>query len=229
MPETSTRIDQASASAGLGEATVRDTARTRTVDELVQQLVQGAGYLRNQTRILGQDVAQTDHDLRRIHQDAFGLQLSQRARSVARRSAVELLNSLADAGFAWRDVARLVGVSVPALRRWRQGEPPTGPHLQAITKIVAFKEILETDHFVQEVASWMEIPISPEAPVTPLDVAADGSYEALLELAAEQASPEEVLDRWDPDWRERFGSEFEVFEVADGELGIRRSAGVDRS
>lgn len=193
-----------------------ETAAPNTVSRTmtIQELVDDAGHLRNTTRVLGEDVAE-------IHHQAFKAQLNDRARQLAKQSPGDMLNQLADGGFAWRDIARLVGVSVPAVRRWRQGESPTGEHLLAIARIVAFEQILREDHLVSDVASWMEMPLSPEVAVTGLDLAADGLYEDLLDLVAAHATSEAVLDRWQPAWRERYMSEFEVFEAPDGEIGIR--------
>lgn len=186
------------------------TERTRTIGELVAH----AGHLRNMTRMLGEDVEQ-------VHREAFEVQLETKARELTKRAAADLLNELADQGFAWRDIARLIGVSVPAVRRWRLAESPTPAHLLAIAKLLAFVEIVRDDHMVVDVAAWMEVPISAEAPVTAMDLAAAGRFGDLLELAALHVSAEYVLDRWQPDWRERYRSEFEVFEAPDGELGIR--------
>ena len=35
------------------------------------------------------------------------------------------------------------------------------------------------------------------------------------------SKPEQVLDAWNPDWRERYRSDFEVFVAGDGNLAIR--------
>ncbi|MGH9103705.1 MAG: hypothetical protein ACRDYD_12095, partial [Acidimicrobiales bacterium] len=103
-------------------------SRARTIDELVED----AGHLRNVTRLLGQDVAEAGRQVSEVHHQVFQAQLNAKARDMAKRPAIEMLDELAGRGFAWRDIARLVGVSVPAVRRWRQGESPTGPHLLAI-------------------------------------------------------------------------------------------------
>lgn len=192
-------------------------SRTRTIDELVEEV----GHLRSRGRLLGDDVAEVGRQTEEIHRRFIEEQLNIRARKVAGRSAADLLEELAGHGFAWRDIARLVGVSVPAVRRWRQGEPPTGTHLLALARLVAFIETLSMDHLISDVAGWMEMPLAPEAPVTGIDLAAGGRYADLVELAAAHSTPEAVLDRWRPGWREHFRSDFEVFEAADGERGIR--------
>ncbi len=195
-------------------------SRTRTIDELVED----AGHLRNVTCLLGDDVAEAGRQVSEVHHQAFQAQLNTKARDMAKRPATEMLEELARRGFAWRDIARLVGVSVPAVRRWRQGESPTGPHLLAIARLLAFTEILRVDHLVSDVAGWLEMPLVPEAPLTGIDMAADGRFVDLLDLTTGHATPEAVLDRWQPGWRERIFSEFEVFEAADGELGLRPTA-----
>ena len=191
--------------------------RTRTIDEVVAE----AGHLRSRARLLGDDVAETNRQMSEMHQQAVAVQLEAKALGIAKQSVGEMLNELADAGFAWRDIAALAGVSVPAVRRWRQGEAPTGPNRLAIARIVAFVETLRDDHLVSDVASWMEVPLVPDAPVTAIDLAAAGRLQEVVEIAAGHSTGEEVLDRLQPGWRERYRSDFEVFEAPDGELGTR--------
>jgi hypothetical protein len=164
--------------------------------------------------LIGEDVGET-------HRQALELQLNILGRQLAKHDPRDTLNSLADIGFAWRDVARLVGVSVPAVRRWRQGEPPTGPHLFAIGRLAAFIEILNRDHMVTNPVPWLEMPLSDEVPLTGIDVAAAGHYEELIDLAADHMGPEDLLTRLNPNWREDMRSDVEVFRAEDGELGLR--------
>lgn len=203
-------------SASVTDAPVRVT-KTRTIDELVEDV----GYLRNVGRVLGQDVADTNRQVSELHHQAIVAQLDTRARQVAKQGMEAVLADLAESGFAWRDIARLVGVSVPAVRRWRQGEQSTGQNLLAASRLLAFVQILEADHLISNAASWLEMPLTSAAPVNGLDLVADGLYHDLLDVAANQKSSEEVLDAWQPDWRARYASDFEVFTAADGEMGIR--------
>jgi hypothetical protein len=191
--------------------------RTRTIDDLVDD----AGHLRNVTRLLGDDVAATNQEVGALHHRAFETQLNVRAREAAKRSAREMLESLARRGFAWRDISRMVGVSVPAVRRWRQGEPPTGPHLLAIARLLSFTEILRVDHLIADVGSWMEMPLVPEVPLSGIDLATEGRFVDLFDLATNNEGPESILDAWRPGWRDDYRSEVEVFDAPDGELGLR--------
>ncbi|MGH9044179.1 MAG: hypothetical protein ACRDVP_04980 [Acidimicrobiales bacterium] len=85
-------------------------------------------------------------------------------------------------------------------------------------------EILRVDHLVSDVAAWMEMPLVREAPTTGIDLAVDGRFGDLLDLATGHDSSEALLDRWQPDWRDNFTSEFEVFEAADGEMRLRMNS-----
>lgn len=190
---------------------------TRTIDELVEVV----GHLRNVQRLIKQDMRETASQTQELHRRAFQQQINLKAREAAKRPASEMLNSLADQGFAWRDVARIVGVSVPAVRKWRHGETPTPRHLMSIAQFYALTVILREDHLVFNVARWMEVPLIPDATVTGLDLAAFGKYVDLCELAAQQVTPEEVLDRLEPGWRDNRWSNVEVFRAADGEFGLR--------
>jgi len=191
--------------------------RTRTIDEVVAE----AGHLRSRARLLGEDAAETDREVSELYRQALIEQLDAKARVIAKRSVGEMLSELADAGFAWRDIAALAGVSVPAVRRWRQGEAPTGANRLAVARIVALVGILRDDHLVSDVASWMEVPLVPDAPVTAIDLAVAGRLQEVVEIAAGHSTGEDVLDRSQPGWRERYRSDFEVFEAPDGELGTR--------
>ena len=91
---------------------------TRTSQD---ELAEHAGYLHSVTRVLSDGAAG-------FHHRTIEMQLRSRTEEAAKRSAPDLLNELADLGIAWRDIARMVGVTVPAVRKWRQGETATGIH-----------------------------------------------------------------------------------------------------
>lgn len=193
------------------------TTRTRTIDEVVAEV----GHLRSRARLLGEDAAETDREAGEVYREALLEQLDVKARITAKRSVGDMLGELADAGFAWRDIAALVGVSVPAVRRWRQGEAATGANRLALARIAALVEMLRDDHLVSDVASWMEVPLVSGAPVTAIDLASAGHFQEVVEIAAGHSTGEDVLDRVQPGWRGRCRSDYEVFEAPDGELGTR--------
>lgn len=188
---------------------------TRTIEERARDIADRAGHIRNQTNLLGDDAADLQHN-------AFRLQLDNHVADLARQRPVALLERLSMLGFAWRDIARMVGVSIPALRRWRNGEPPSGDNRRAIAQLLAFAEIIQDDHLlVQEVASWMEVPIVGDAPVTPIDLYAAGRLDTVYDLAARQCTPEGALDQADPGWREKYRTDWEVAVADDGQPYLR--------
>jgi len=202
---------------GIETSSPEEVTRTQTIHEVVED----AGYLRSRARLLIDDVTEANRKVGELHQRAVASELDANARLIAKRSVSDMLSELANAGFAWRDIAALVGVSVPAVRRWRQGEPATGTNRLAIGRLVALLELLRDDHLVFEVASWMEVPIAVDAPVTAIDLALADRLQDIVDIAAGHVTGEDVLNRWQPDWRERYKSDHEVFEAPDGELATR--------
>lgn len=137
-----------------------------------------------------------------------------------------LLEHLAlDRGLAWMHLARVVGVSVPQVRKWRQGEWATAEQRDAIQRLIGFFDDLESAG-IADPASWFEsgMPFEKNGYYTkPLDLYPDGHAELLLDLARGNRTAEEVMDEARPGWREQ-RSDFEVVLMADGDLGIVRRA-----
>lgn len=171
-----------------------------------------AGMLRDDVGVLqAADVGET-------HRTALRLALSERAAERSRQSPRLLLEVLArDKGFSWTSLARMMRVSVPAVRKWRNGDSISGENRRRLSILVAFIDLLE-DHFgVADPASWMEMPLLEELPITAVDIYANGSYQGLLEYAGGHHGAQEVLDEALPAWREQFvPSEYEVFRGPDG-------------
>jgi len=151
---------------------------------------------------------------------------AQRAAAMADGST--LLGKLSDAGMAWRDVARLVGVSVAAVQKWRRGEGITGANRLKLAGIVAVLQCLH-EEMINEPVSWLEMPVHAGVALTSVDLMAAGRYDLVLELADGEHSPAEttiaVLDEFDPHWRDtRVDETFEVFVADDGIPSIRPRA-----
>lgn len=136
-------------------------------------------------------------------------------------SVTSMLAELADLGFAWRDIARMVGVSVPAVQKWRKGEKASGDSRIRIASLLAACDLVANHYMVDEIASWFEMPLASGAPVTPIVLYAANRADLVFEFASGHADPEVLLSEFDPDWRERYRSDFEVFEAGDGNRSIR--------
>lgn len=181
---------------------------------LATTLTQEAGSLRLRADVLGTDV-------KRLHQDVYISEWRQQTQKLVHQGSSQLLEQLAELGFAWRDVARMVGVSVPAVQKWRKGTQASPDNRLALASLLAAKHVLLRNTTIQDFAQWLEVPFVQDVPLTPLDLWATGAYELVFEYALEQLSPEEVLDAFQPDWREAYASEWETFVAGDGGLSIR--------
>lgn len=173
------------------------------------------GWLRSTSKMLVEDIKE-NHNL------AFSLQCRIRSNQLAGRGAQGILDSLGDLGFSWRDIAKMVGVSVPALTKWRKTGGASGPNVKKLADLLAAcKVIMEQYPNMNAVASWFEVPLDPGAPITPIDLWATENYHLVFELASGHLDPLEALDDFDPDWRSRYQSSFEVFRAGDGQLSIK--------
>lgn len=126
---------------------------------------------------------------------------------------------------AWRDVARLVNVSVPAVQKWRRGDGMTGENRFRLAGVLALLVCLE-NKMVNQPVSWLEMPVLRDVSVSAMDLIAADRYDLVLELAADVTADEgqriQALDEFDPAWRAtRVDEKFEVFEAEDGILSIR--------
>lgn len=156
------------------------------------------------------------------HQNALDAVLASHTSEVSLRSAPELLNELSDDGFAWSDIARIVGVSVPALRKWRLGESdPTGMNRSAIARFVAFVRMLQRQCGVEHVASWLEMPLVSGFHITAMDLLLRQDFALIFEVAAHRMTSEVALDRFEPNWRRTTAPQVEVFVAEDGGVAIR--------
>ena len=156
------------------------------------------------------------------HSDGLDAELRVGAGERAKQPLDVLLAQLSDLGFSWRDIARLAGISVPALRKWRLGGAATGENRHKVALMVSLCEIARSRYHISDVAGWLETPLHSEAPITGLDLMSAGRFDLVLRLARDQGSdPEAVLDEFEPDWRDRHASAVEVFTGPDGILGLR--------
>lgn len=156
-----------------------------------------------------------------LHKRSHLVEWRTRTAERAQASVSAMLSDLADLGFSWRDVARLVGVSVPAVQKWRRGEKASGDSRLRVAGLLAACDLIAQHYMVEEVASWFEMPLVRGVPVTPIDLYAADQVPIVFDFASGHSDPEALLTEFDPAWRERYRSDFEVFEAGDGNLSIR--------
>ena len=138
-----------------------------------------------------------------------------------RKSVRTLLGELSDLGFSWRDIARMLHVSVPAIRKWRQGGAASGDSRRKVAALMGACNLIMRHSMVDEIASWFEMPLT-SAPVTPIDLYAAGRADLVFDYASGHPDPERLMDEFDPQWRERYRSDFDVVTASDGDFSIVR-------
>lgn len=188
------------------------TAATSTA---IESLTRQYGNLRDEARLVNSDIVEGHHTVRRW-------QLDDRTSAMARRSVNELLVELAiERGMTWSSIARLCGVSVSAVRKWRTGDAPSPDSRLAIARLAAFVELLD-ELPVSEPAAWLAMPMMSGFTVTAEDLYVAGHADRLIDFASGQADLEEILAELDKDWRIQYRSDFEVIEAGDGLPSIVR-------
>lgn len=193
-------------------------APTRTISDLVDDW----GHLRNLTGILADDTTHLQRIADNQHTDTLDAELRTMAQARSKEALENLLDRLSDLGFSWRDIARAVGVSVPALRKWRLGGTATGENRRRVATLVAFCDIANSRFCISDVACWLEAPLDPQTPLTGLDLMAEGRFDLVLQLVRDRdPDPQAVLDEFEPNWRDRYSSHVEVFTAPDGLPGLR--------
>lgn len=170
----------------------------------------------------GRSIARMLHeDYDDLHKHIHDVEWRTAAGGRGKASVTSMLAELADFGFAWRDIARLLKVSVPAVQKWRKGEKASGDSRSRIASLLAACDLIISHYMVHEIASWFEMPLSSSAPVTPITLYAADRADLVFEFASGHADPEALLSEFEPDWRERYRSDFEVFQASDGNRSIR--------
>lgn len=144
-------------------------------------------------------------ETRRKHLIELERQLRDVGLQMRSKSAVDLLGYLTtEQAFAWADVARLLGVSVPAIRKWRF-DGGLSPESQArLADLVAFVKLFTELIPNASPSIWMSTPLVGSFTVTPKHLYSFGRASALLDVAQNGSSVTKLLDSWDPGWRERY-------------------------
>lgn len=191
---------------------------TPTIQDLVDR---SAGRV-NRVWALSADVDDLHHEVIENHADLVNHQLDERAQELAAHGAKDLLEAVAARGLSWRDIAALVDVSVPAVRKWRAGGTATGENVLRMGRLLALLEWLGQECHIVDVASWLEVPLRSGVPVSRLTLLVAGRQDLLVaSLVGHETSAGDLLDAFDPGWQERFQSDFEVFKADDGQRSIR--------
>jgi transcriptional regulator with XRE-family HTH domain len=146
-------------------------------------------------------------DVRDLHNGARTQDLEEATSALTQREPRELLDVLAVArGMSWVDIARLVGVSIPALRKWRLGENVSSENRQKLARLTAFLDMIARAP-IHDVAAWMEITLTSDTTLTPADIYLGDRVDLLLERAFERMTAYQLLDQFDADWRRQHAAD----------------------
>jgi hypothetical protein len=171
-------------------------------------------------------VDMTGQDVKDLHHETLLAALDERAAVFGVQDPRQLLEVLGtEYGLAWLTVARMIGVTPTAIRKWRRGEPLTPQNRQRLALLLAFLELLRSPFPVADPASWLEMPISSEATLTPADLYAAHRRDLLVDLASRRQGSHALLDAFDPQWRTTYATDdrFAIVRAPDGELSIRET------
>jgi len=162
------------------------------------------------------DAIQTD--ARNLPRETLVGAVDERTALVALQEPAQLLEALSDRyGLSWASIARMVSVTDAAIRKWRRGETIGPQNRHRLARTLAFLEILNSFP-VGDVATWLEMRLSEEATISPIDLYVEGRADLLLDFVSRRASTYEVLDAFDSNWRSTYpvDSRFKVTIAADG-------------
>lgn len=154
------------------------------------------------------------HDVRR--------RLDRARASYAQRAPREVATELGDErGVGQLAIARALGVTPTAVRKWRRGEPARAEHRDQLAKLAALMSLL-SEVGLHDPASWIDIPVSTDSTLKPLDLFVSGRSDLVVLLAAGLIDPQDALDEFAPAWREAFAPDpdYEVVRLSDGSRSV---------
>jgi hypothetical protein len=136
----------------------------------------------------------------------------------ARLSPQDVVQYLADElGVGQLPIARAVGVTPTAVRKWRRGDPARIEHRTGLARFAALNDVLG-EVGAHDPASWLEIPLSSKSTLTPMDLYLAGRADLVLLQASRLDTPHETLDQFDIDWRVKYpiDADYEIVTLSDG-------------
>lgn len=133
-----------------------------------------------------------------------------------------LLTKLAvDWGMSWSSIARLCGVSLSDVRKWRCGKDLSPGDKIAVSHLLTFVGFLG-ELLIDEPASWLAMPLVSGYTVTAEDLYIESHTDQLLDYASGQTDLYEILDEFDKNWRTRYRSQYKLVKAGDGNPSIVR-------
>lgn len=162
-----------------------------------------------------QEVVEATEELHKSHRQQL---MSRAGEYLTKDSKAVLLELASKCAFSWSDLSRMLGVSVPAIRKWRMSGNVSSENFAKMAHLAAFASILR-DRGISA-STWLSTPSVPGFTVAPKHVYTSVAAPQLLDLALDGEDTEKVLDELEPRWREKFSDQgFEVVRFEDGSYG----------
>lgn len=133
-----------------------------------------------------------------------------------------LLSDVSRFGVAWRDVARVVGVSMSTVAGWRSGEvSPSAEEWERLVGLAAVLDALSGPTCDSGGAvSWLESPVMKGVFVSGMDLLTVGRRDLVFKLVVGE-DPVTVLDSLDSEWRvNKVDDKFKTVVMDDGGLSV---------
>jgi transcriptional regulator with XRE-family HTH domain len=179
------------------------------------ELRHATGGLRDRAHIVKSDVDD-------LHHEVQDYDLTVRASLKSRQGHVNLLAELADArGMSWGDIAAAVGVSLSAVRKWRNGGTCTPNNRTALARLAALLDLAEEATIVDP-AGWLLTEVEHGYTIRYIDLIAAGAENLVLDCAFMHKTEREALDEFNPAWRESKARRFDIVEDGDGVRSFKR-------
>lgn len=183
-------------------------------------LLNEVSYVRDGASVLQEDASGLHH---RVRND----ELDELTATIARREPADVLEELATVwGVSWSTIARMTGVTATAVRKWRRGESISPTNRRSLARVLGVLEMLRRfGSPIGDPASWLEMPVSELATLTPIDLYLADRLDLLFDLGCENRAAHAVLDDLDSNWRETFSRDgnFMVVRGDDGAMIVERT------
>lgn len=200
-----------------------------TVDSVVQYTDEATGTSSRQIQDLRKTTAglrdifnMLSEDSTALHQTAQDYDLNDRAAIKSRIGAANLLDELySKRGMGWNDIAKAVGVSLSAVRKWRNSGECTAENRLALARVAALLDLVE-EAFVVDPGGWLLTPVIADADARYVDLLGAGRFDLVLDCAFQRMTATQALDAFDPDWRTTRWRRFDVVLDDEGVRSLRR-------
>lgn len=211
-------------------STITNLRPTRSVDELAGVTSPSTSWgspqftsqLRRVTAGLRDEVHLLHDTTETLHRSAQEFDLQERAALKNRLGPQALTEELSsERGLSWNDIATALSVSLSAVRKWRAGHDVSAENRTNLARLAALIDLLD-EAMVSEPGGWLLTPVLSGYTLRFLDIVAAGRDDLVLENAFDRMTAVEVLDAFEPDWRERTKRTFDVAVDGDGIRSLRR-------